>query len=92
VAVGLVVGTALGVGARVAVGGAGPAVARLSAAEEALLRGDPVADLAAAAIAASDDEIAPLADVRGSSDWKRRVVRQTVREAMADAVRGGSAR
>jgi CO/xanthine dehydrogenase FAD-binding subunit len=79
-------------GARVAVGGAGPSVTRLAAAEAVLVGSAPDGDLAGAAASAADDDVEPIADVRGSTEWKRRVVRQTVRAAIAEAVQGGGSR
>ncbi len=77
-------------GARVAVGGGGPYPSRLPELER-LLEGVAAADVAAAAATeAPYEHLRPLADIRGSEDWKRRVVTKLVRDTVADAAQGRS--
>jgi len=71
--------------ARVAVGGAGPNPRRLSSLEEELvgtaLHGDEIEHRVDVVL----PELEPIADVRGSVDWKRQVVRHVLIAALQDA-------
>jgi carbon-monoxide dehydrogenase medium subunit len=72
--------------ARIAVGGGGLHPGRLQPLEE-LLEGATAAEaLEAAAGDAPFGSLQPIADVRGSEAWKRRVVTELIRRTVADAV------
>jgi carbon-monoxide dehydrogenase medium subunit len=43
-------------------------------------------NVAAAAVLAADEAMAPIADIRGKSDYKRRLGRVAVRDAVAGAL------
>jgi carbon-monoxide dehydrogenase medium subunit len=74
-------------GARIAVGGAGPAPVRAAAAEAVLAGGD-VADsaLLADVAAATADELEVSGDVHGSAAYRRRLVRVLVRRTLEAAL------
>jgi aerobic carbon-monoxide dehydrogenase medium subunit len=73
-------------GARVAVGGAGEHPRRLPELE-GLLEGIAAGDVIAAASGSEPfAALRPIADIRGSEGWKRRVVAELVRATIADAV------
>jgi carbon-monoxide dehydrogenase medium subunit len=73
-------------GARVAVGGAGEHPRRLPELE-GLLEGVAAGDVVAAASGSEPfAALRPIADIRGSEGWKRRVVAELVRATIADAV------
>lgn len=75
-----------GEGARVAVGACGPVPLRVDAAEQALLGrlGDPraVAEAAALLVAAAD----PVDDVRGSADYRRRLIPRLLQSVIFDVL------
>ena len=73
-----------GKGVRVAIGGCGPAPLRIDAAEQALAGrlADPAAITAAAVLLV--DAADPVDDVRGSADYRRRLIPRLLAAAMAD--------
>jgi aerobic carbon-monoxide dehydrogenase medium subunit len=73
-------------GARVAVGGGGLHPSRLRLLEELLEGATPAEALEAAGTSAAFGSLQPIADVRGSQAWKRRVVTELIRRTVADAV------
>jgi aerobic carbon-monoxide dehydrogenase medium subunit len=76
--------------ARVAVGGGDPYPRRLRELE-ALLAGATAGEVMEATVGAAPFEsLRPMADVRGSERWKRRVVASLVRRAVADALGPGN--
>ena len=74
-------------GAVVAVGGAGDRPLRLAAAEEALVGAAPGVGDVRDILRGLRDAVDPVPDVRGSSEWKARVVEKLVIQAVEDAVR-----
>ncbi|WP_300014227.1 FAD binding domain-containing protein [Pseudonocardia sp.] len=68
-------------GARVALAAVGPRPARSTGAEEALVGGPLEADRLDAAAAAACRDITPVDDLRGSADYRRRVVPGLLRRA-----------
>jgi carbon-monoxide dehydrogenase medium subunit len=74
------------VGPRVAVGGGGLHPTRLPELERLFDGAQAGEVLAAAAADAPYGSLRPLADVRGSERWKRRVVTSLVRDTVAEAV------
>lgn len=77
-------------GARVAVTGMAPVPLRVPAAEQALsghaLTGTALAEFARDYAAAAD----PVSDIRGSAEYRRRILPGLVREALARAAAGGN--
>lgn len=73
-------------GARVAVGGGGLHPRRLPELERVLDGGTADDVVAAAAAEAPFESLRPIADIRGSEGWKRRVVTELVRRTVADAL------
>jgi CO/xanthine dehydrogenase FAD-binding subunit len=74
-------------GARIAVGGAGPAPVRAAAAETVLAGGDGAdSTLAGAAAAAAADEVEVSGDVHGSASYRRRMVAVLVRRTLETAL------
>ncbi len=73
-----------GTGVRIAVGGCGPAPLRVEAAEQALAGrlADPAAIAAAAALLV--DAADPVDDVRGSADYRRRLIPRLLAAGMGD--------
>lgn len=74
--------------ARIAVGGAGPSPQRLRALEDALVGNDLEFDDVPGAVDAVAADFRPLADVRGSEEWKATVARDVIVSALEDAWRG----
>ncbi len=73
-----------GTGVRIAVGGCGPAPLRVEAAEQALAArpADPAAIAAAAALLV--DAADPVDDMRGSADYRRRLIPRLLAAGMGD--------
>ena len=74
-------------GASLAVGGAADRPDRLAEAERALTGMEPSADIAARLLRGVRDLVRPASDVRGSGEWKARVVEKVVTNAVTEAVR-----
>lgn len=74
------------VGARVAVGGAGTHPQRLTEVEERLADATPTAELMASVAAEIRGQLQPVPDVRGTSQWKAKVVSHVLEDALVDAL------
>ena len=70
---------------RLAVGGAGPCPRRLVDVEAALTGGSLTDAEIEEALDLAQPDLQPIADVRGSAHWKRRVLRHVIRQALVDA-------
>jgi carbon-monoxide dehydrogenase medium subunit len=73
-------------GARVAVGGGGTHPTRLTEIEQRLVGTAPTPEDLGSIGAEIEQLVRPIADVRGSSDWKSKVVAQEVERALAEAM------
>ena len=73
-------------GVSLAVGGAADRPGRLAEAERALTGMEPSADIAARLLRGVRDLVQPASDVRGSGEWKARVIEKVVTDAVTEAV------
>jgi CO/xanthine dehydrogenase FAD-binding subunit len=71
---------------RLAIGGAADHVVRARRAEVALQGQDPTPTLFEAAAKAAAEDIEPMADIHGSAEYRRNLVRGLARAALAEAV------